>query len=70
MMIVGVVRNPGEADEQVLSMQDAVTLGILDLAQGLYYNSRTRQHISMIEAMNNGWIKVCLLYFTEFIIQP
>ena len=60
MMIVGVVRNPGADEEEVMSMQDAVQAGILDLAQGLYYNSSTRQHISMVEAMNSGWVKVRL----------
>ena len=60
MVIVGVVRNPGHEPEDVLSLQDAVNLGILDLSQGLYYNNNTRQHISMMEAMNSGWIKVGL----------
>lgn len=58
MMIVGVVRNPGDEEEEVMSMQEAVEADILDLAQGLYYNSRTRERISMVEAMNSGWIKV------------
>lgn len=60
MVIKGVLLNPGveEEDEVMLSMQEAVARGILDLANGLYYNSTTRQKMSVIEAMNNGYIKV------------
>ena len=60
MMIVGVVSNPGEDEENVMSMQEAVEAGILDLSQGLYFNRKTRKSISMVEAMNFGWIKVLL----------
>lgn len=61
MMIVGVVANPGQAgagDEQVISMQEAVDAGILDFSNGLYVNPLTKQSMSMVEAMNAGWIKV------------
>ena len=71
MVIVGVVRNPGQEPEQVLSLQDAVNMGILDLSQGVYYNTDTKQHISMMEAMNNGWIKVssCVIFMLLFCIM-
>lgn len=60
MVITGVVANPGSAadDEVILSMQDAVSRGLLDLENGLYRNPTSGDNISMIEAMNNGFIKV------------
>jgi len=62
MMIVGVVTNPdSQRGEEVVSMQEAVAAGILDLAQGLYYNSTTGQYVSMVDAMNKGYVKVSLL---------
>ena len=59
MVITGVVRNPGtDDDEIILSMQDAVSQGLLDLQNGLYHNFTTGEDISFVEAMNNGYIKV------------
>lgn len=61
MVITGVVANPGadeDEEEIVLSMQDAVSQGILDLQNGTFFNSTTRESISFIEAMNSGYIKV------------
>ena len=59
MVITGVVLNPGaDDDEIILSMQDAVSRGLLDLQNGLYHNFTTGEDISFVEAMNNGYIKV------------
>lgn len=69
MVIKGVVLNPGsndDEDEIILSMQDAVEKGILDLANGLYVNSITNEKMPLIEAMNNGYIKVSLQFFSYF----
>jgi len=57
MVIVGVVTNPGEEEEEIISLQDAVQRRRLDLGQGVYWHPTQRQFISMVEAMNNGWIK-------------
>lgn len=58
MMIVGVVTNPGERNENVISLQEAVKIGILDLGQGLYYNQKTNEMIPMMTAISSGWVKV------------
>lgn len=58
MMIVGVVTNPGAAEENVISLQEAVESGILDFNAGEYVNPLTRRRIPMVEAINTGWIKV------------
>lgn len=59
MVITGIVQNPGsDEDEIILSMQDAVAHGILDLQNGLYHNPTTKESLSFVEAMNCGYIKV------------
>lgn len=60
MVIRGVMLNPGadEKDEVILSMQEAVDRGVLDLANGLYYNSTSRKTMPLVDAMNSGFIKV------------
>ena len=61
MVITGVVSNPGADEEKILSMQDAVSQGLLDLQSGLYHNLTTGDKMSMIDAMNSGYIKVSSL---------
>ena len=58
MVITGVVSNPEGENEEILSMQDAVNQRLLDLENGLYHNRTTGEKMSMIEAMNAGYIKV------------
>ena len=58
MMIVGVVTNPGERSENVISLQEAVTSGLIDLGQGLYYNQKTKETVPMMRAISSGWVKV------------
>ena len=58
MVITGVVSNPGKEEETILSMQDAVSQGLLNLQNGLYHNLTTGEQMSMIDAMNSGYIKV------------
>ncbi|XP_067932421.1 serine-rich adhesin for platelets-like isoform X2 [Watersipora subatra] len=58
MVITGVVSNPEGENEEILSMQDAVNQGLLDLENGLYHNRTTGEKMSMIEAMNAGYIKM------------
>lgn len=65
MVITGVLRNPGSDEETLLSMSEAVSQGLLDLENGLYRNTSTNENMSMIEAMNRGYIKVSIL-MSEF----
>lgn len=65
MVITGVVSNPGADEETVLSMQDAVGQGLLDLENGWYRNLTTGDKVSMIEAMNTGLIKVSWVTLLE-----
>lgn len=58
MVITGVLTYPGTDKESVLSMQDAVEQGLLDFRNGLYLNLTTGERVSMVDAMNTGYIKV------------
>jgi len=61
MVITGIVVNPGTSSESVLSMQEAVERGLLDLEHGVYRNSVSGEELSFVEAMNCGYIKVTQL---------
>jgi len=57
-VIKGIVSNPGEEEEIIVSLQDAIDTGIIDPANGLYVNKKTRISIAIPQAMNEGFIKV------------
>jgi len=57
-VITGIVSNPGEESEVIISLQDAIDCGIIDPEQGLYVNRETLTSMPIPQAMNEGLIKV------------
>ncbi|XP_067948243.1 dystonin-like isoform X2 [Watersipora subatra] len=57
-VITGIVSNPGEEPEKIISLQDAIDCGIIDPNRGLYINKATRNFFPIPQAMNEGLIKM------------
>ena len=60
-VITGIVSNPGEDPEKIVSLQDAIDRGIIDPNRGLYVNRLTYKSMPIPQAMNEGLIKVTIV---------
>lgn len=57
-VITGVVKNPRQTPEIIISLQEAIDTGLIHPASGLYLDRGRKATIPIPQAMNEGLIKV------------